>query len=220
MHTGRIKTFIEEKGFGFIEPDDGGEDVFFHQSDVDTSGHAISEGCTVEYDYIVKTQKGPKAGKVVIKEPTRRVAIPARKGPTPKRQPRRGSELPPECVFDSFYGENGKLRLELFFKAPKAAALHLRSAGLKSSQLRQLYQAFLALATPLKEGRIDLDEARVRFGSLYAERVVRQAQRGILPQEVKQLIDAHRDLALSSREEMLGLFRYVTNVVCYFGDKD
>jgi len=27
-------------------------------------------------------------------------------------------------------------------------------------------------------------------------------------------------LALSSREEMLGLFRYVTNVVCYFGDKD
>lgn len=130
------------------------------------------------------------------------------------------STLPRECVFDTFYGADGKLRRELFYNAPQQLAAILKTAQLKPHALRLLYQGFLSFAAPLRDNRLDFETARERFGIFYVERVIRQAQRGFLPPLMKDFVDAHRDLALKSREEMLGLFRYLTNVLCYFGDKD
>ena len=51
MPSGTVKWFNGEKGFGFVEPDDGGKDVFLHISAVDRSGIGTPrEGQKVSYD--------------------------------------------------------------------------------------------------------------------------------------------------------------------------
>ncbi len=57
MATGTVKWFNAEKGYGFIAPDDGSEDVFAHYSAITSSGfRTLEENQKVEYD----TAQGPK----------------------------------------------------------------------------------------------------------------------------------------------------------------
>jgi len=65
MSTGIVKWFNESKGYGFISPEDGGEDLFVHHSEIKTSGYAtLDEGQKVEYE-IGEGKKGPCAVSVV-----------------------------------------------------------------------------------------------------------------------------------------------------------
>ncbi|WP_371495651.1 cold-shock protein [Kitasatospora sp. NBC_00374] len=65
MATGTVKWFNADKGFGFIQQDNGGPDVFVHFSAIQTSGFkALEEGNRVEYD-VTQGPKGPQAEKVV-----------------------------------------------------------------------------------------------------------------------------------------------------------
>ncbi len=51
MATGTVKWFNGQKGFGFIQPDDGGADVFVHVSAVERSGlNSLSEGQKLSYE--------------------------------------------------------------------------------------------------------------------------------------------------------------------------
>jgi cold shock protein len=63
MPTGTVKFFNNEKGFGFIQPDDGSRDVFVHVSAVTRSGlTTLSEGQRVSFDVEPDQRgKGPKA---------------------------------------------------------------------------------------------------------------------------------------------------------------
>jgi len=48
---GKVKWFNQTKGFGFIQPDDGGQDVFVHISAVEKAGHStLAEGARVSYE--------------------------------------------------------------------------------------------------------------------------------------------------------------------------
>ena len=65
MTTGKVKWFNEKKGFGFIEPDDGGADLFVHHVDIQTEGfRTLREGQKVQYEP-GQGPKGPKASKVM-----------------------------------------------------------------------------------------------------------------------------------------------------------
>jgi CspA family cold shock protein len=59
MPTGKVKLFNEQRGFGFISPDDGGVDIFFHVS-------ALREGDEISVGKAVSFETGPdrKTGKI------------------------------------------------------------------------------------------------------------------------------------------------------------
>ena len=53
MATGVVKWFNAQKGFGFIQPDDGGQDVFVHISAVERAGlSSLNEGQQVDYEIV------------------------------------------------------------------------------------------------------------------------------------------------------------------------
>ena len=64
MSTGTVKWFNANKGFGFISPTDGGNDLFVHHSEVKTGGYAsLEEGQKVEFT-VGQGKKGPCATNV------------------------------------------------------------------------------------------------------------------------------------------------------------
>lgn len=62
MQQGKVKWFDAEKGFGFIEPDEGGKDIFVHRNNVENLGYdqGLHDGEAVEFE-VEETPKGLSA---------------------------------------------------------------------------------------------------------------------------------------------------------------
>src|SRR6266481_1704621 len=66
MANGTVKWFNDDKGFGFITPDDSGKDLFVHHSAIQGSGFkSLAEGAKVNYD-AEEGPKGPAAANVTV----------------------------------------------------------------------------------------------------------------------------------------------------------
>ena len=66
MRFGTVKWFNDAKGFGFIAPEDGGEDVFVHFSAINSKGfRSLQEGQSVRFN-VVKGPKGWQAENVEV----------------------------------------------------------------------------------------------------------------------------------------------------------
>jgi CspA family cold shock protein len=64
MPQGTVKWFNADKGFGFIQPDEGGEDLFVHFSAIQSQGYkSLDEGQKVTFE-VGQGQKGPQAQNV------------------------------------------------------------------------------------------------------------------------------------------------------------
>ena len=62
MSTGTVKWFNEQKGFGFIQPDDGGKDVFVHISAVERAGmRGLTEGQKISYEMETDRRSGKQS---------------------------------------------------------------------------------------------------------------------------------------------------------------
>ncbi len=66
MANGTVKWFSDQKGYGFIAPDDGGKDLFVHQSALTANGlRSLAEGAKVSYE-TEQGLKGPSAANVQV----------------------------------------------------------------------------------------------------------------------------------------------------------
>jgi CspA family cold shock protein len=61
MASGTVKGFNEEKRYGFITPDEGGQDLFVHQTGLQDGARALPDGTKVEFE----AEDGPKGPKAV-----------------------------------------------------------------------------------------------------------------------------------------------------------
>ena len=62
MSTGTVKWFNDQKGYGFIQPDGGGKDVFVHISAVERSGlQGLTEGMKITYEVQVDRKTGKES---------------------------------------------------------------------------------------------------------------------------------------------------------------
>ena len=67
MDTGTVKWFNSQKGFGFIQPDDGGKDVFVHISAVERAGmHGLNEGQKITYEVIADRKTGKSSAQNLV----------------------------------------------------------------------------------------------------------------------------------------------------------
>jgi CspA family cold shock protein len=62
MATGTVKWFNDQKGYGFIQPDQGGKDVFVHISAVEQAGmRSLAEGQKISYELVTDKRSGKQS---------------------------------------------------------------------------------------------------------------------------------------------------------------
>jgi len=137
----------------------------------------------------------------------------ARRGGGRKTQPSAGRALPQECVFNTFYGEDGKLRREIFLESAEKAARLFEEQKMSQASIRSLFQMLKSLEQRLKVDKDmsvgELNEVFFRF----IRQVEYQAKREVIPEVFRQFVDQHKDVVIGDIREFKGFVEYLTSIV-------
>ncbi|GGP94592.1 cold-shock protein [Streptomyces roseolilacinus] len=131
LMTGKILRFDEVRGYGFIVPREGGEDVFMHANDLVDEKYLYQSGREVEF-YLEKGDKGPKASEI------RLVDRAARRAPAP-RADREGD-------LDDLDDDTLDVLTTAEFRAELTEALIEADGTLTAAQLKRVRTRVLELA--------------------------------------------------------------------------
>lgn len=90
VQAGSVKFFDPVKGFGFISPDDGSEDVFVHQSEIKAEGfRSLEDGEAVEFEVLINEQKGGKKYAANVTGPNGAYVVGTTSSPSTSSRPAR-----------------------------------------------------------------------------------------------------------------------------------
>ncbi|WP_256107583.1 cold shock domain-containing protein [Streptomyces sp. ODS05-4] len=131
LTMGKILRFDDVRGYGFIVPSDGGEDVFMHANDLVDEKYLYQAGREVEF-YLEVGDKGPKASEIRLVSPVAPAARPARAAAI-----RPGDDLDDDTV-DVLTGEE--------FRAELTEALLDADGTLTASQIKRVRARVAELA--------------------------------------------------------------------------
>ena len=92
---GKVKWFSNVKGYGFLEKEGGGQDIFVHYSTIQTEGYkTLNEGDEVTFE-IVQGEKGPQASNVVRVKKAEKKKEGSEKSPGAAAEPKKEKKAPP-----------------------------------------------------------------------------------------------------------------------------
>jgi CspA family cold shock protein len=135
--TGRILRFDETRGYGFIAPDDGGEDVFMHANDLRDEKYLFRPGITVAFE-VEDGDRGLKASDVRLVDQSARSAPPVRQAPaSPVRAPRTDEEDDGLCDVLSPVEFQHELTEALIESVPSLTAAQISHVRKRILQLAQ-----------------------------------------------------------------------------------
>ena len=178
MATGTVKWFNEQKGYGFISPDQGGRDVFVHISAVERSGlRSLADGQKVSYDVEADRRTGKESA----------TNLKAGRGPaTLRSRPRAASLFCPHQPCDTSYPQLRTRWSEMSFKDPNfgdrlASASRAKTAAVEKFRARPAAgdpvvlkrQAERAAIQGAREARA-VERGAARLRAEEADRVVRR----------------------------------------------
>ncbi|SOE09175.1 cold-shock DNA-binding protein family [Streptomyces sp. 2323.1] len=138
MATGTVVRFDDVRGYGFIAPDAGGEDVFMHANDLCDEKHLFRSGLRVEYTTEVG-DRGLKAGEVQLLEPARTATV-RRQAPSAVTE-RSAAESDEELVCEILSAAEfrGELTEALLDAAPTLTAAQLVQVRKRVMELVQTH---------------------------------------------------------------------------------
>lgn len=220
MQKGRILKFCEEKGFGFIAPDDRGENVHFRREIVSGQPTNIPINASVEFE----TKRDTRSGKITAQTVVITGSLQPPQRPSSSRQREKDLELPSCCVFDSFY-VNGFQRREIFIEAADKMANLLENTNVTRTSVRKLFNLLKATEQEITFSKeYPVQKAAERFYKFhrlvtYNNKRKISGEKPLLPDIFKRWVDEHLDVATKNCKEFVGFFEYLTSIMARLKEK-
>jgi len=131
----------------------------------------------------------------------------------------RESELPKECIFESFYDDGGHLRREIFIEAAKEASEVFMRANISQTSIRNLFNLLKDMANRLQADRnLDFGIARETFYK-FVRQVEYNVKRQVLHSVFQEIAERHLEVSTKSKKEYLGFVEYLTSIVARLKSK-
>lgn len=120
--------------------------------------------------------------------------------------------LPRECVFDSFYGQDGYLKKAIFLEGAQKAAEYFEREGMSQTSFRALFNMLKAVEQRMRTEKMPqggINEAFLRF----IRHVQYQNKRGIIKEGFKKFVDEHQNVVLDNSDEFKGFVEYLASIL-------
>lgn len=127
--------------------------------------------------------------------------------------------MPANCVFRTFYGEDGYLKREIFIESAGKTARIFENEGMTQTSFRSLFNMLKSMEQRLKAGKIpqgEVDEAFLDF----IRQVEYKTNREVLKSDIfRKFVNAHKDIVLGNEKEFKGFVEYLTSILAYMKPK-